>query len=208
MMPAEPTANAGRGGDAMDLEAKLDLVLKQQQELLDRQAIRDCLTRYCRGMDRMDDEITLSAYHPDAIDDHGGIAAGPGPFVDWANETHRQHSSLMQHMLTNHSCEIDGDTAHAETYWLAVARHKDGQSVTLSGGRYLDRLEKRDGRWAIAARKCLVEWCGTPRMEPMPEANRKAMSLAGEPRRDRQDPSYERPLTIDPARVSAGAALV
>jgi hypothetical protein len=191
----------------MDLEAKLDLVLKQQQELLDRQAIRDCLTRYCRGMDRMDDEITLSAYHPDAIDDHGAIAAPPGPFVDWANDTHRRHSSLMQHMLTNHSCEIDGDTAHAETYWLAVARHKDGRAVTLSGGRYLDRLEKRDGRWAIAARKCLVEWCGTPAMEPMPEADRRVMSQAGEPRRDRLDPSYERPLTIDPARLGAGAAL-
>jgi hypothetical protein len=189
--------------------AKLDQVIRQQQELLDRQAIRDLLTRYCRGMDRMDDEITISAYHPDAIDDHGNIVAAPQPFIDWANATHELHSSLMQHMLTNHICEIDGDSAHAETYWLAVARHKDGQTVTISGGRYLDRLEKRDGRWGIVRRKCLVEWGGTPAMQPLPKAHRDTHLAVGEPRRDRADPSYQRPLTIDPARMAApGGAVV
>lgn len=28
----------------------------------------------------------------------------------------------------------------------------------MSGGRYIDRMEKREGTWKIAARKCLVEW--------------------------------------------------
>ena len=43
----------------------------QIKHLIDRQAILDCLTRYCRGMDRFDRALVLSAYHPDAIDDHG-----------------------------------------------------------------------------------------------------------------------------------------
>ena len=30
--------------------------------------------------------------------------------------------------------------------------------MTLSGGRYVDRLERRDGRWAIVDRVCVVEW--------------------------------------------------
>ena len=30
--------------------------------------------------------------------------------------------------------------------------------LIVSGGRYIDRLERRDGRWAIVARVCLVEW--------------------------------------------------
>jgi hypothetical protein len=29
--------------------------------------------------------------------------------------------------------------------------------VRVSGGRYVDRLERRDGRWAIVDRFC-VEW--------------------------------------------------
>ena len=41
------------------------------RKLLDRQEILDCLTRYCRGVDRLDKSILLSAYHPDARDDHG-----------------------------------------------------------------------------------------------------------------------------------------
>ena len=44
--------------------------------------------------------------------------------------------------------EIDGDVAHAETYWFYGAKNRDG-SNWLAGGRYLDRLERRDGAWRI-----------------------------------------------------------
>lgn len=40
-------------------------------ELLDREAIRDCLARYCRGVDRLDRALLLSTYWPGAEDDHG-----------------------------------------------------------------------------------------------------------------------------------------
>ena len=39
--------------------------------LLDRQAITDALHLYCRAIDRTDEELLASVYHPDAIDDHG-----------------------------------------------------------------------------------------------------------------------------------------
>ena len=41
------------------------------QNLLDKEAIRDCLYRYCRGIDRADEAILRSAYWPDAHDRHG-----------------------------------------------------------------------------------------------------------------------------------------
>ena len=41
------------------------------QALLDREAIRDCLYRYCRGIDRADEAALRSAYWPDATDCHG-----------------------------------------------------------------------------------------------------------------------------------------
>ena len=41
-----------------------------RDELADREAIRDCLYRYARGMDRCDEEMLRSAYWEDALDDH------------------------------------------------------------------------------------------------------------------------------------------
>jgi hypothetical protein len=52
-------------------------------ELKDRQDILDCLMRYSRGVDRLDRELLRSAYHPDAVDDHGMFAGGRDAFVDW-----------------------------------------------------------------------------------------------------------------------------
>ena len=46
------------------------------REMKDRQEIYDCIMRYCRGIDRLDRETLLSAYHPDAIDDHGSTYVG------------------------------------------------------------------------------------------------------------------------------------
>jgi hypothetical protein len=57
---------------------------KGLQELLERQAILDCIHRHCRGVDRMDRQLTLSAYHPDAIDDRGAFIGNPDEFVYWA----------------------------------------------------------------------------------------------------------------------------
>ncbi|WP_243856728.1 nuclear transport factor 2 family protein [Paraburkholderia sp. BL6665CI2N2] len=92
------------------------------EELLDRQAILDCIHRYCRGVDRMDRELTLSAYHPDAIDDHGTFVGNPEEFVSWAFDYHSEHQLSHHHMVFNHSVDLQGDVAHTETYWLFFRR--------------------------------------------------------------------------------------
>ena len=38
---------------------------------MDREAIRDCIYRYCRGIDRADEAALRSSYWPDAEDRHG-----------------------------------------------------------------------------------------------------------------------------------------
>ncbi len=40
-------------------------------EFLDREAIRDCIFRHCRSIDRADGEALCSAYWPDRTDRHG-----------------------------------------------------------------------------------------------------------------------------------------
>lgn len=171
------------------------------RELQDRQAILDCIHNYCRGVDRFDRELLLSVYHPDAIDDHGMFCGNREDFADWAFAFHSQAQHLTQHIVTNHTCELDGDVAHTETYWMLAAMNKQGSPLSLGGGRYLDRFERRDGHWAIAARKCLIDWSGTPGEVPMPKEALEAFLATGVPSRDRNDPSYDRPLTINKDRI-------
>jgi len=170
------------------------------RQLHDRQAIRDCLATYCRGVDRLDRELLLSVYHEDAIDDHGVFVGSREEFADWALGLHAQMQHSTQHIITNHSCELDGDVAHSETYWMFASMNKQGAALTLSGGRYIDRFERRNGRWAIALRKCIADWAGAPGEGWGPPGLREALNSGSPPRRDRSDPSYDRPLTFDESR--------
>jgi hypothetical protein len=169
------------------------------QVLIDRQAILDCLMRYCRGVDRLDRELVLSAYHADAIDDHGAFVGTREEFVKWAFALHETGQISTQHHLTNHTCDIDGDAAHTETYYLFTARNID-ETLWVAGGRYLDRLERRAGEWKISTRYCLVEWSGSVQPGAIPFADIADVHTNGEPARNRTDPSFLRPLVNKRAR--------
>ncbi len=171
------------------------------QELHDGQAIRDCLVRYCRGVDRLDRELIVSCYHEDAVDDHGLFVGSPTGFADWVIPLHAKAQHTTQHIITNHTCELDGDVAHAETYWMFAGMNTQGPPLMISGGRYIDRFERRGGKWAIALRKCVSDWRGVPGEGFLPPAAREAMNSGARTTRDKSDPSYERPLSFDPARM-------
>jgi hypothetical protein len=167
--------------------------------LLDRTAIHDCLLRFCRGMDRFDRALYLSAFWDDAE-----IAAGP--YVgdvpgcwDWAMPMHRDGQVLTHHLLLNHHVDVDGATAHSECYYQFVARNhpwEEGgeETVMLAGGRYIDRLERRNGDWRIALRTNIIEWsCLQPSLPP-PFSDVPDIGANGVSARDKSDPSYTRPL--------------
>jgi hypothetical protein len=128
------------------------------QYLIDRQEIQDCVYRYTRGLDRHDDEILASTFHPDAIDNHGSWVGQRDEFVRWANYQCHSHLSGHMHHITSHTCSIDGETADSETYVIFVHRYKDGKTVHVAGGRYLDQFEKRDGEWRISVRRLVVDY--------------------------------------------------
>jgi ketosteroid isomerase-like protein len=162
----------------------------QVQMLLDRQAIADCVQRYARGIDRHDVDLVASCYHPDAIDDHG-FYLGPGRgLAEWTLGVH-ENFPRHQHHITNQVVELCGDTAHAETYYLVVRTDKSGVP-SVASGRYVDRFERRDGEWKIAARVCLVEEIGNMTGVDMAAVERSFVQGA----RDRGDISYRRPLVV------------
>jgi len=171
-------------------------IAPELQELIDRQKIHDCIVRYCSGVDRFDREMVRGVYHADAMDDHGAFVGPVEAFIDWAFAYHAKYQHTHKHYVLNHRCELDGDTAHTETYWLFSGKNQIGPGLTLSGGRYIDRFEKRDGRWAIAARKCVIEWNGALGEFPMPQEALDAYAATGVASRDKNDPSYERPLCV------------
>ena len=88
----------------------------------------------------------------------------------------------------------DGDVAHAETYYLFVGRNRD-ETNWVAGGRYVDRLERRDGAWRIALRCNAVEWSGMIPTLPIPFADVPDVRRNGAASRSRDDLSYRRPLT-------------
>jgi SnoaL-like domain len=162
--------------------------------LLHRQEILDCLTRFSRGMDRFDRELFLSAFHADATIAAGDFVGGPADLYAWASAMHEQGQIATNHNLLNHTCDIAGDTAHTETYYLFVGRNRDDTNW-IAGGRYLDRLERREGAWRIALRTNAIEWSGLVPTMPIPCADVPDIHLNGTPSRSREDPSYRRPLT-------------
>ena len=167
------------------------LLREELQRMRDRQEIHDCVLRYARGLDRHDEEILASVFHDDAIDHHGDFIGTRDEFVPWANALHEDGWTAHTHFMANHRAEIEGDVAHSETYVLFVLRRKDGSKIDLGGGRYIDRLERRDGEWRIGARELVIDW----RAEADPSRYGRAHTYPNGTW-DRSDPSYRRPFEL------------
>lgn len=175
-------------GKTMAISADM---IPELQDLIDRDKINQCLLRYARGIDRLDEELILSAFHADAIDFHAkGRCGSAREFLGWWVPTQVQRE-VAQHYVTNGSIDIDGDMAHVESYFLALMKTKGQDATFLTGGRYTDRMEKRGGEWKIALRLVHIEWtveCNAVQLT--------GFSALGVGTRDRTDPSYVRPLEI------------
>ena len=129
-----------------------------RSEMPDREAIRDCLFRYCRGIDRQDSELLRSAYWPGAMDHHTGFTGTVEEFVEWALPRLGSMEQNM-HLIGNVFIRIEGSTARSESYlWsVSVLPGETPRQVTVCG-RYLDRFEKRQDEWRIAERFVVHDW--------------------------------------------------
>ena len=131
------------------------------QGLLDRQAITEVLYRYCRGCDRADEALLRSCFHPGSRHAHGGFRGSSEDFCGFALGIIRR-ALRTKHVLTNVSIELDGDLASSEAHYSAyhriLNRETGLEEDNFSGGRYLDRLERREGRWAIVERVGLIDY--------------------------------------------------
>lgn len=132
------------------------------RRLIDKDQITDVMARYLRGVDRCDEVLIASAYHPDAVDEHSyqrlsGTEVGPF-LVDRMRTLYK----ATLHCQLNSRIEVHGNVAHGETYFVAwLLRADNGDEVIdQPEGRYIDRFERRDGEWRIAHRIVLPEMAG------------------------------------------------
>lgn len=130
-------------------------------ELFAREQIRDALARYARGVDRLDLELALSAFHAGAVDHHGTTVGDPRTTFPVIFERLRKHLA-GSHFLCSSTITFTSRTAAAvETYAIGFHRTPDPGGKLLDlfiGLRYVDRFELRDNAWRIVLRHVLEDW--------------------------------------------------
>jgi hypothetical protein len=154
------------------------------QELLDKNAIREALMRYCRGVDRLDIPLINSTFHPDAINEHW--MTGPPLIGEEIGQSIVDFEGKMKktmHNITNQVISLHGDSAGSETYWVVWQIRIDGDDEVRfhNVGRYIDRFERRNGEWKIAHRLVVREFST---QDPVVRVR------SGSAQRDLTDPSY------------------
>jgi hypothetical protein len=164
--------------------------------------VRKALLRYARGIDRGDEAMALSAFHPDARLHHG-LKADVSP-VEWVRfvlsrppidrigmgtaDPADDVVESQQHHITQQMTEFDGDIAYSEAYFLEFTMLlRAGQRyLTSVGGRYIERYERRAGNWRIIERYAARDWDS---VQPVP-GRFPGWEKSAQGRRDRTDPSY------------------
>ena len=137
-----------------DLEAEV-------RDLAARRDITLAVQRYMRGLDRLDRDLLVSAFHEDAYVDAGLEAGPPGPYADFCIEFLGQLGG-SHHFLGQVQIELHGpDAASGECYFQAwhESFDEDGGSRDLFiAGRYIDEYACRNGEWRIARRRLITDW--------------------------------------------------
>jgi hypothetical protein len=130
------------------LEAKVAL-------LNERQLIVDLYRRYTRGLNRHDMELLNGTFWQDAEINYGFSSSPRDQWVKmWERERYLKGLSCQAHHITNETIDIAQDVAHVESYLIALWRPPtDDKPSLILAGRYIDRLDRRDGEWRIAVRE-------------------------------------------------------
>lgn len=159
----------------------------ERADIVAREQILSVLVRCCRALDRADAELLTTVYHPDAVEIHGDYTGSAEGFRARAIRNVQERFEVMRHSLGTVVIDIDGDHAHAESYFVAscVLRERSEGQRMLSElhGRYLDRFECRGAEWRIAKRVVVKDFRDVrPIADPV---ERYPLAQWG-----REDPSY------------------
>lgn len=179
---------------AKNLESKGYRAMTHDEQAVDavisRQQIADLTMAYCRGVDRADTELLAGVFHDDSSVVSGVFNGNGKQFAETICQVVQDSFEQTFHSIANQWIEVDGDGAIGETYVIAVSTTRgEAPTDTLTGGRYVDRFARRDGRWGIAERTFVLDWTRTePSTRDMAGGMYGALDLHGA--RGSADPVY------------------
>jgi hypothetical protein len=162
---------------------------KTLDDLLAEAEIRDVHLRYCRANDRRDEALMRACFHPDAVIElHKELSVEE--FIALGRQILSRYT-VTWHNTGNQLVEVQGDAAWAEHYTISSHRiagdDKGPERDWIAHGRYIDRMERRDGIWRIARRRLVVDYT---RMDAVQPGDPAIPGGSGGGARDRSDPSY------------------
>ncbi|MBW8784928.1 MAG: nuclear transport factor 2 family protein, partial [Novosphingobium sp.] len=133
------------------------------QQLLDKDAIRELVLLYSRGVDRKDAGLLRDLYTEDATDTHGdSFNGGAEAYCDFLERAF-PHMPYSGHHVCNHLIAVDGDTGIGEVYaiaWHVIPDQQGGGGLVedLMCVRYLDNYRRcRDGQWRFSKRLVIYD---------------------------------------------------
>jgi hypothetical protein len=152
-------------------------------KLADMLAIQRQIYNYCRSVDRLDVPLGHGVFHADS---HADFPSYQGTGRGWIDAVCVAHLDFLHHshQVTNVLIDVEDDTAGSEAYVIANLRQQQGDRLInrMFSARYIDRWSKRDGRWAIDRRTCVVDFSEERDVTALGNDSRSA--------RDGTDPSY------------------
>jgi hypothetical protein len=122
------------------------------EEIADRIAIDDLLTRYTTAVDNGDWELYRTVFTPDASIDYtsaGGIKGGVEEIAAWLDKALAAFP-VRQHLIANKLVSIEGDAATVRAYFFNPMHitMPDGSSRSTPGGGYYNhRLVRTPDGW-------------------------------------------------------------
>ncbi len=141
--------------DATSTPADLGAALRDDAE------IRGVVLSTARAFPLRDPKAYAAAFCDD------GVVVEPGRRGSLAPVVHMERPVSApwvggQQILTNLAVATDGDVATVSSCFIDAVAHDAERSASsaavLTGGRFRDRLERRDGAWRIAERTISVDW--------------------------------------------------
>jgi hypothetical protein len=116
----------------------------------DRAEITNLMFRYAEllNLGQVDDVAQLFRYGRISSEGSATVHEGPEAIAAWYRASVHFPEKVPDTLLftTNIQLQIDGDTAHAKAYFMAL-HHAPSGLAPIVAGRYRDEFRRIDGRW-------------------------------------------------------------
>ena len=126
------------------------------QKLEANVSINQTITRYCRALDWLDEDLLKTCYTDDAYIDYGFYKGDVEGFYPVVMEVEKQ-SMHRYHFLSNVAIKLDGNTAEVECYGIATSTH-DGKNLNFFGGRYHNSFKKVENDWLMSRSEYILDY--------------------------------------------------